>query len=137
MQLVHGDDLASALCAAVLGKGTAGTYNLAGSGEVTIADLAAELGWHSVRLPSVAVSLFWQAISRVPRVGDRFDWIQLLHAPLRMDVGKARAELGWRPRHSAGETLRQTVAEARRRGEITNQVATGRQQKKAATPCSS
>src|SRR3954452_12242018 len=37
-QLVHHDDVASALTAAVLGKGEPGTYNLAGPGEIHMRD---------------------------------------------------------------------------------------------------
>jgi nucleoside-diphosphate-sugar epimerase len=137
MQLVHGDELAAALTAAVLGRGPAGVYNLAGAGEVTIGDLAAELGWRSVRLPRAGLDLFAETVSRVPRLGERLDWIQLLRAPLLMETAKARQELGWTPEHSAPETLRQTVAEARRRGLITNQAAAGRSPTEVTTPCSS
>ena len=37
-QLVHHDDVATALCAAVLGHGDPGVYNLAGPGQLTITD---------------------------------------------------------------------------------------------------
>ena len=45
-QLVHHDDVATALRAAVLGRGEPGVYNLAAAGELTISDLADALGWH-------------------------------------------------------------------------------------------
>ena len=51
-QLVHHDDVAAALCAAVLGHGEPGVYNLAGPGELTITDLAHALGWHAVPAPA-------------------------------------------------------------------------------------
>ncbi len=47
-QLVHHDDVALALRAAVLGRGTPGVYNLAGAGEVTMRDLADALGYYTV-----------------------------------------------------------------------------------------
>ena len=42
-QLVHHDDVATALVAAVLGQGAPGVYNLAGPGELTMSDLASAL----------------------------------------------------------------------------------------------
>ena len=54
-QLVHHDDVAAALCAAVIGEGEPGVYNLAGPGELTISDLAHALGWHAVPAPQLAV----------------------------------------------------------------------------------
>ena len=33
-----------------------------------------------------------------------------------MDAGKARSELGWKPRFNAADTLSQTAMSARRRG---------------------
>ena len=62
-QLVHHDDVAAALCAAVLGDGEPGAYNLAGPGELTVSDLAHELGWHSVPAPRLAVSATAEAFS--------------------------------------------------------------------------
>src|SRR5581483_10515602 len=41
-QLVHHDDVADALLAAVLGRGSAGIYNLAADGTVSLAELASE-----------------------------------------------------------------------------------------------
>ena len=51
-QLVHHDDVAAALTAAVLGHGPPGVYNLAGPGQLTITDLAHALGWHAVPAPA-------------------------------------------------------------------------------------
>ena len=56
-QLVHHDDVASALVAAARGVGEPGIYNLAGPGELTAADLARELGWRRVPVPRATVSL--------------------------------------------------------------------------------
>jgi nucleoside-diphosphate-sugar epimerase len=135
MQLVHGDDLAAALRAATIGDVPAGTYNVAGDGVVTISDLADELGWHCVGAPVSLLDAVAEAATRVPFAGARLDWIHALRSPVLMDTSKARAELGWRPRHDARETLRQTVAEARLRGVITNGTAPSRLKEEA--PCGS
>src|SRR5829696_7086178 len=52
-QLVHHDDVATAIRAAVLGRGDPGVYNLAGEGTVTMADLASELGWYAIPMPDL------------------------------------------------------------------------------------
>jgi UDP-glucose 4-epimerase len=114
-QLVHHDDVASALCAGVLGAGEPGPYNLAGPGELTVADLAAELGWHSVPVPRLAVGATAELLARVPMLPDEATWIEALRRPVLMGTSRARDALGWDPRHDARETLRQTVAAARDR----------------------
>ena len=62
-QLVHHDDVAAALCAAVIGHGEPGIYNLAGPGELTITDLAQALGWHAVPAPQLAVGVAAEAVA--------------------------------------------------------------------------
>lgn len=114
-QLVHHDDVASALCAGVLGAGEPGPYNLAGPGELTVADLAAELGWHSLPVPRLAVGATAEVLARVPMLPGEATWIEAVRRPVLMGTSRARDSLGWEPRHDARETLRQTVAAARDR----------------------
>src|SRR5207245_1349718 len=64
-QLVHHDDVASAMRAAVLGRGKPGAYNLAGRGEITVKQLADELGWYSIPVPELAVDAVAEMIGRV------------------------------------------------------------------------
>ena len=52
LQLVHHDDVARALAAAIAGEGAPGAYNLAGAGEVGIGDVARALGWRTVPVPA-------------------------------------------------------------------------------------
>ena len=112
-QLVHHDDVATALRAAVLGRGTPGAYNLAGDGELTVSDIADALGWYSVPLPDIAVDAAAEVVARVPFLPDEATWVEALRRPTLMDTAKARRELGWRPKHDALDTLRETVAAAR------------------------
>ena len=109
-QLVHHDDVAAALCAAVLGKGEPGIYNLAGDGAVTITDLAHELGWHAVPAPKQAVGATAELVARLPLMPDEASWIEALRRPVLMDSTRARQDLGWCPEHDARQTLRETVA---------------------------
>ena len=68
-QLVHHDDVASALVAAVRGAGEPGAYNLAGPGELTAADLARELGWLRVPVPHATIRLAAAAHGAAARAG--------------------------------------------------------------------
>jgi len=112
-QLVHHDDVASAMRAAVLARGKPGVYNLAGPGELTMTDLAKEMGWYALPLPEAAVGATAEVVSRLPFLPAEASWINALRTPVLMDTAKARRELGWRPRHNGRETLSQMVAAAR------------------------
>lgn len=116
LQLVHADDVASALVAGVLGRGEPGVYNLAGDGEMTLSDVADEFGWHSVRLPKPAIDGTAALLGRLPLTPARAEWITALRVPVVMDTSKAKSELRWRPKHDTRDTLRETVAGARARG---------------------
>ena len=114
-QLVHHDDVASALVAAVRGAGEPGIYNLAGPGELTARDLGRELGWPTIPVPRATVSLA-AAGAGLPLVPAKAQWLNAFRVPVLMSYGKARTELRWRPRHDAESTLAATVASARERG---------------------
>jgi UDP-glucose 4-epimerase len=114
-QLVHQDDVARALAAAIGGDGPPGIYNLAGPGELHASDLARALGWPSVPIPGLAASAVAE-VTRLPLVPAKLKWLNALRVPVLMDTSAARSHLGWEPRHDAAETLAQTVAHARERG---------------------
>jgi nucleoside-diphosphate-sugar epimerase len=112
-QLVHHDDVATAMRAAVLGRGEPGVYNLAGPGTLTMSDLAEALGWYSVPVPELAMGAAAEVVARFPFVPAEAQWIESLRHPVLMDTAKARRELHWRPRHDAAETLQAMVEAAR------------------------
>ena len=112
-QLVHHDDVASAMRAAVLGRGTPGVYNLAAPGVLTVAGLARELGWYSIPVPELAVDAVAEMVGRLGFLPSQIQWVTAFREPVLMDTAKARRELGWRPKHDALETLRETITSAR------------------------
>jgi UDP-glucose 4-epimerase len=114
-QLVHQDDVASALLAAIRGDGPPGVYNLAGPGELRARDLAEALGWFSVPVPRASVDLTAQ-LARLPLVPAKAQWVNAFRVPVVMDTTRAREQLGWTPEHDAREVLEQTVASARAAG---------------------
>jgi UDP-glucose 4-epimerase len=112
-QLVHHDDVATAMRSAVLGRGEPGVYNLAGEGTLTMSDLADALGWYSVPVPDLAMGAAAEMVARVPFVPAEAQWIESMRRPMVMDTAKARKLLRWRPRHDAHETLAEMVQAAR------------------------
>lgn len=112
-QLVHHDDVAAAMTAAVLGRGAPGVYNLAGEGSMTLSDLADALGWYSVPVPDLAIEATAGVVARVPFMPTEAQWVNVLKVPVLMDCAKARRELRWRPKHDSMQTLRETVSSAR------------------------
>ena len=116
LQLVHHDDVARALAAAIAGLGEPGAYNLAGPGEVRSGDIARALGWRVLPVPALAASLGAGLAGRMAFVSPQLEWATALRTPVLMDSGKARRELGWEPRFDAAETLLQTAMSAREDG---------------------
>jgi UDP-glucose 4-epimerase len=112
-QLVHHDDVATAIRAAIQGRGEPGVYNLAGDDELTISELASEMGYYAVPVPELAVDATAAITARLPFMPPEAAWIQAFRVPAIMDTVKARKQLGWRPKHSGRDALRQMVAAAR------------------------
>ena len=116
LQLVHHDDVAAALAAAIAGAGPPGAYNLAGPGEIGIADVARAIGWRSVRVPGPVTGLGSAAAGRLSFALPELEWATALSTPVLMDTAKARRELHWEPRFDADETLLRTAVAARAAG---------------------
>jgi UDP-glucose 4-epimerase len=117
-QLVHHDDVAVALAAAIEGAGEPGAYNLAGNGTVTLGDVARSIGWRSVRVPRPLASVGGGFARRLAFFSPQLEWAIAYDRPVLMDTAKARQELGWVPRYDAEETLTQTAVGAREAGTL-------------------
>lgn len=118
MQLVHTEDVASAIRAAALGRGAPGVYNLAAGDTLTSGDIADALGWRSVPVPSLAVDGATRVVASAPLMPARAGWINAFTVPVVMDCSRARDELGWEPEHGARATLAETVEAARAAGVV-------------------
>ncbi len=115
-QLVHHDDVATALVAAIEGRGAPGVYNLAGDGELTFADIAKAMGWYSVPVPDGVVRAAAGVASRLSFLNAELEWVNALRVPVIMDTRRAREKLDWTPQHDGPTTLAETVAGARAAG---------------------
>ncbi|HEX6455491.1 MAG TPA: NAD-dependent epimerase/dehydratase family protein [Solirubrobacterales bacterium] len=115
-QLVHHDDVARAMAAAICGDGPPGAYNLAGEGEVRVRDVAGALGWRWVPVPRPAVGIGTAAARRLSFASPKLEWAIAADTPVLMDTAKARRDLAWEPQHDARETLAETVLGAQAKG---------------------
>jgi nucleoside-diphosphate-sugar epimerase len=111
LQLVHHDDVATAIALAATAQVAPGAYNIAGDGLVTIADVAKALGGRPVRVPGAAATAASAAISRLPFIPSALEWLHAARTSVVMDTTKARTTLGWRPTYSSAEAL-QALASA-------------------------
>ncbi len=100
LQLVHHDDVASAIALAATAPGA---YNIAGDGVVTVADVAKALGGRPV--PAVAATAASAAISKAPLVPSMLEWLHTARTSMVMDTTKAKTQLGWRPVHTSAQAL--------------------------------
>ena len=115
-QLVHTDDVATALAAAVRGDGPPGIYNLAGAGTISVTDLAHALGWHSVPVPRAGIALGTGVLDMLPLMPPQASWLNALRVPVVMDTTRAREQLGWQPQHDTLAVLADTARSARAAG---------------------
>jgi UDP-glucose 4-epimerase len=115
-QLVHTDDVARAIAAAVRGEGTPAAYNVAGEGTISAGDLARAFGWQTVPVPKIGVDLTAQLTGALPLMPPQVSWLNALRVPVVMDSTRAREELGWQPMYDTRAVLNDTAARARERG---------------------
>ena len=109
VQLIHQDDVAEALRLCVVAAGPPGAYNIAADDVVNGVDVLRELGFLPLAIPGKPVAAVARAISTLPFLPSGMQWVEALSHPAVMDTTKARAELGWSPKHSAIESLRATL----------------------------
>jgi nucleoside-diphosphate-sugar epimerase len=109
LQLVHEDDVGLALQLCVVAAGPPGAYNVAGDGVLTAVDVAREFGALPVPLPAAPAQLAARAVARLPFLPPAAEWVEAAGRPVIVDTTKAREQLGWTPRYSGLEALRDTL----------------------------
>jgi UDP-glucose 4-epimerase len=113
-QLVHEDDVVSALIALLDGK-HAGAFNLAGDGLLTWRRAAEMLGMRTRTISLKNMKRFNNAMWKlhVPRTEAPAGNLEFLRHPWIMSTEKLKSTTGWQPRYDALETFKIT---ARARG---------------------
>ena len=109
MQFVHEDDVGRALQLCIVGAGPPGAYNIAGEGVLTAGDVAREFGALPIRFPAAPAQAAARAVARLPLLPPVAEWIEAAGRPVIMDTTRARELLGWRPRYTGLEALRDTL----------------------------
>jgi nucleoside-diphosphate-sugar epimerase len=109
LQLVHEDDVGSALVQCIVAAGPPGAYNIAGDGVLSAVDVAREIGLRPLRVPARPTHLAARALARLPFLPSVAGWVEAASHPAVMDTTKARTELGWTPRYTGLEALRDTL----------------------------
>ena len=109
VQFIHEDDVGQALLLCVLGAGPPGAYNITGDGVLTGPQLARELGFTPVPVPAGAVQPWARLVAGLPFVPPAVEWAEAASHPAIMDASRAKEELGWEPRYTSREALRDTL----------------------------
>jgi nucleoside-diphosphate-sugar epimerase len=112
VQLIHEDDVGQAFVLCALGAGPPGAYNITGDGVLTGTDVARELGLAPITVPGGLVRGAAKAVASLPDfpfLPPATEWVEALTHPSIMDASKAKRELGWEPRYSGLEALRDTL----------------------------
>ena len=108
LQFVHSDDVGDALRRCVVGDGPPGAYNLAGEGVVGLDEVLREVGAYPVPVPDRLLRTAARATARLP-LPPTLQWVEAAAAPPIVDTTRAHEELGWRPRWTGLEALRDTL----------------------------
>jgi nucleoside-diphosphate-sugar epimerase len=109
LQLVHEEDIGQALLQCAAAAGPPGAYNIAADGIITAADIARELGMLPLPLPAGPAQFVALALAALPFLPPTLQWVEAASHPSIMDTSRAKQELGWAPRFTAIETLRDTL----------------------------
>ena len=112
MQFIHEEDVGRALLLCVVGAGPPGAYNIAGDGVAHRADVAREFGALPIPVPAGPAQAAARALAAaaVPAAGRRVG----RGGQPPGDHGhhaRPREQLGWQPRYTGLEALRDTLRE--------------------------
>lgn len=113
LQLVHHDDVATAIASAVTTSAPPGAYNIAGDGVVSMSDVVRELGARPVPVPKLAATVASAIVARLPFVPSALEWLHVGRTSVVMDTTKAKTQLGWQPKYTAAQTLTQLAESLR------------------------
>ncbi len=109
LQFIHEDDVGQAFLLCVVGAGAPGVYNITGDGVLSGAQVLRELGLTPIPAPARLLRAAARAVAGLPFAPPFAGWAEAFSHPAIMDAGKAKQELGWRPRYSSLEALRDTL----------------------------
>ena len=109
LQLVHEQDVGQALLRCAVAAGPPGAYNIAADGIITAVDIARELGLLPLPLPPAPAQFAARALASLPFLPPVAQWVEVVSHPAIMDTTRAKRDLGWAPRFTALQALRDTL----------------------------
>jgi nucleoside-diphosphate-sugar epimerase len=112
VQFIHEDDVGQAFVLCIVGAGPPGAYNISGDGVLTGSDLVRELGLTPVPIPARPIQAVARALASFPSLPfgpPATEWMEAFSHPAILDSSKAKRELGWEPRFTSAEALRETL----------------------------
>ena len=101
--------MGQALLQCVVAAGPPGAYNIAADGIVTAPTLPANSACSRCPLPAGPAQVAARAFAALPFLPPVAQWVEAASHPAIMDTTRAKQELGWAPRFTALETLRDTL----------------------------
>jgi nucleoside-diphosphate-sugar epimerase len=113
VQFIHESDVGQAFLLCVVAAGPPGAYNITGDGVLSAPDVAREFGLTPISVPGGVVQKAAKAAAGLPKlpfVPPAAEWVEAISHPSIMDASKAKRELGWKPKYSGLEALRDTIA---------------------------
>ena len=109
VQAVHSKDVGEAYRLATVGD-SSGAFNIAAAPTIDPETFAAHIGARTFPLPAVAARALTSATWRARLQPTPPGWLDMaLQCPV-MDTARARAELGWAPKHDALEAITEVLA---------------------------
>ena len=109
IQFIHEDDVGQAFLLCIVAAGAPGVYNITGDGVLSGAQVLRELGLAPIPAPARLVRRAARGVAALPFAPPFVGWAESISHPAIMDATKAKQELGWRPRYTSLEALRDTL----------------------------
>jgi nucleoside-diphosphate-sugar epimerase len=109
LQFIHEEDVGQAFLLCIVAAGPPGAYNISGDGVLSGTEVARELGLAPLRVPGGLVQGAARALAALPFVPPAAGWVEAASHPVIIDAGKAKRVLGWAPRYTSLEALRDTL----------------------------
>ncbi len=113
LQFIHEEDVGQAFLLCIVAAGPPGAYNITGDGVLSGTDVAREAGFTPVPVPGGVVQKAARAAAALPKlpfVPPAAEWVEAVTHPSIMDASKAKKDLGWEPRYTSLEALRDTLS---------------------------
>jgi nucleoside-diphosphate-sugar epimerase len=105
---MHGDDAGEAYRLALLSDAR-GAYNVAADPIIDGEALGKLLKARAVKVPKQAVSAAMAGAWRLRLIPSDESLLKLFLSLPTLDCGRIRGELGWQPRHTGGDALREVM----------------------------